>query len=197
MGVTNYLLSGMIQVDPNYEPQSLNKHHALLPQWNYKEMLETKTQNFWITVFLNFQQEMGLKNRVLYTFFVVFNTICSISHGALEVISSSAGSGESPPHRMTESWNAVQFLQGKAHRIELFLSTWWFRGGLYTGIQTVKSVNANVFGLKKDESLSHFCKGSFIPRKKSSPVWKVPFNLHLPGNHRNPYHYFRQKRTGF
>ena len=153
--------------------------------------LGKKTQSFWITVFLNFQQEMGLKNRVLYTFFVVFNcTICSISHGAVEV---SLLELVLVNHRTSHDWilkrSAVS--AGKAHRIELFFPRGV--GGLYTGIQTV---NANVFGLQ-DESLSHFCKGSFIPRKKSSPLWKAPFNLYLPGKHRNSCHYFRQQSTGF
>ena len=156
------------------------KHHALLPQWKWKEILETKTQNFWITVFLNFQQEMGLKDRV----------ICSNSHGAVEV---SLLQLVLVNHRTSHDWilKRCAVSAGKAHTIELFFPRGV--GGLYTGIQTV---NANVFGLQ-DESLSHFCKGSFIPRKKSSPLWKVPFNLYLPGKHRNPCHYFRQQSTGF
>lgn len=138
-----------------------------------------------------FPARNGTKRSGFVHFFVVFNcTICSISHGAVEV---SLLQLVLVNHRTSHDWilKRCAVSPGKAHTIELFFPRGV--GGLYTGIQTV---NANVFGLQ-DESLSHFCKGSFIPRKKSSPLWKVPFNLYLPGKHRNPCHYFRQQSTGF
>lgn len=129
-----------------------------------------KNQSFWITVFLNFQQEMGLKDRVVYTFLLFSTAQFAQFHMGLWRYLFFSWFWWITEHRMTESWNAVQFLQEKHTQLSCFCPRGV--GGLYTGIQTV---NANVLGASK---MSLF--PTFIPSKKTrSPLWKVPFNLHI------------------